>query len=127
MSPRTLTLEIVTPDGAAVQERGVDAIVFHRRERLFEVGSEIAVYPLHAPMLVRIPVAPARFVRGTETVHLALRGGFAEVLRDRVLIATSRVERVSPADTTPLHTARQMCRRWEEEVTDFQDEMTGYT
>jgi hypothetical protein len=44
MSPRTLALEIVTPDGMALQESGVDVVVLHRRERRFEPGSEIAVF-----------------------------------------------------------------------------------
>jgi F-type H+-transporting ATPase subunit epsilon len=127
VTARTLSLDIVTPDGTAVEERGVDAVVFHRRERLFEVGSEIAVLPLHAPMLVRIPIGPARFRRGAEIVHLALRGGFAQVLADRVLIATPRVERIPTADPTPLHTARELCSGWEEEGSDFRDEMTGYS
>jgi len=127
VSPRALALDIVTPDGTAVEERDLDAIVFHRRERLFEVGSEIAVFPLHAPMLVRLPIAPVRFRRGEEIVHLALRGGFAQVLADRVLIATPRVERIPTADATPLHTAREVCRGWEEEVSDFREEMTGYS
>ena len=58
---RGLTLEIVTPDGVAVREERVEVVVLRRRERRFERGSEIAVFPLHGPLLVRLPVAPVRW------------------------------------------------------------------
>lgn len=126
MTPGALVLEIVTPDGVALRESGVDAVVFRRRERRFELGSEIAVFPLHGPMLVRIPVAPARYRKRGESVHLAVGGGFAEVLRDRVLIVTPRLERVSSAEPDPRSTAGEVCRKWQEEVVDFRDEMVGF-
>lgn len=112
MSPDGLTLEVVTPDGLSVLERGLDVVVLHRREPRFEVGSEIAVFPNHAPLLVRIPVGPARFGRAGETVHLALAGGFAEVLGDRVRVMTPRVERVPREAPDGAAAARALCRAW---------------
>ena len=126
MSERTLALEVVTPDGRALLEPAVDVVVFHRREPRFDLGSEIAVFPLHGPLLVRIPVGPARYRKGGETVHLAVGGGFAEVLRDRVLIVTPRLQRVASADPDPGSTSREICRRWRAEGADFQWEMAGY-
>lgn len=125
MSARTVALEIVTPDGRALLEAGVDAVVLRRRERRFELGSEIAVFPLHAPMLIRIPIAPARYRRGGETVHLALGGGFAEVRRDRVLVVTPRCETVPRGAPAPRVVASEICRRWAEEMRDLQAEMVG--
>jgi F0F1-type ATP synthase epsilon subunit len=126
MSPRTLALEIVTPDGVALQESDVDMVVFHRRESRFDPGSEIAIFPLHGRLLVRIAVAPARFLKGGQTVHLALRGGFAQVLHDQVLIVTPRLEQVSPAEGNPPAAARELCRRWRGEVVDLEEELVGY-
>lgn len=126
MSARELVLEIVTPDGTALREGRVDAVVFFRRERRFEVGSEIAIFPLHAPTLVRLPVAPARYRKDGRTLHLALGGGFAEVKRERVLVVTPRCESIPPEEPDPLSRAREVCRRWRRDVRDFQKEMIGY-
>ncbi len=126
MSPRTLAVEIVTPDGIALQESGVDVVVLHRRERRFEPGSEIAVFPLHGPLLVRVPIAPLRYYKAGVRVHLAVGGGFAEVLRDGVLVVTPRVERVAAADPRPLATAGAICRKWRQEAVDSRDAMVGY-
>jgi F-type H+-transporting ATPase subunit epsilon len=126
MRPRTLALEIVTPDGVALREDGVDVVVLRRRERRFEAGSEIAVFPLHGPLLVRLPIAPLRYYKAGERVHLAVGGGFAEVLGDRVLVVTPRVERVAPTDQRPLATAAAICRRWRQEAVDSRERLVGY-
>ena len=126
MSPPTLRVQIVTPDGMALEESGADVIVLHRREGRFDPGSEIAVFPLHGPLLVRVPISPVRYRKEGESVHLAVAGGFAEVLRDGVLIVTPRVERVSRADPHPLATAVAICRKWRQEAFDSQDMMVGY-
>jgi len=126
MPPGALALEIVTPDGVALQERAVDMVVFHRREPRFDPGSEIAIFPLHAPLLVRAAVGPARFRRGDRTIHLALGGGFAQILHDQVVIVTPRLERVSPLETDPHRAAREVCRRWREEPGQLRAEMVGY-
>jgi F0F1-type ATP synthase epsilon subunit len=125
VSARRLSLEIVTPDGVAVSEDAVELVVLRRRERRFERGSEIAVFPLHAPLLVRVPVAPARYRTEGRTVHLALGGGFAEVKRDRVLVVTPRCERFPAGEPDPIRAARALCRRWEREMRDLGVEMVG--
>jgi F0F1-type ATP synthase epsilon subunit len=123
---RALALEIVTPDGTALSERGVDAVILRRRERRFELGSEIAIFPLHAATLIRFPNAPARYRRNGLVFHLALGGGFAEVKRDRVLLVTPRCERIPPEDPDPPRRAREACRAWRREGREFRDEMVGY-
>ena len=126
MNPRTLVLEIVTPDGPALKESRVEAVIFRRREKRFELGSEIAVFPLHGPTLVRIPVAPARYRKEGKTVHLAVGGGFVEVKKDRVLLVTPRFERISSAESNPLSKAKKICGKWKKEIVEFQKEMVGY-
>ena len=98
----------------------------HRREKRFELGSEIAVFPRHGPLLVRLPIAPLRYYKAGERVHLAVGGGFAEVLKDRVLVVTPRVERVAPTDQRPLASAGAICRRWRQEAVDSRERMVGY-
>ncbi|HVY60379.1 MAG TPA: hypothetical protein VHF22_01945 [Planctomycetota bacterium] len=129
MSPpgeRGLRLEVVTPDGPAVLEDGVEVVVVRRREERFEVGSEVAIFPRHAPLLVRVALAPARFRVGGRTYHLATAGGFAEVKRDRVLIVTPRLERVPAGEPRPAARAESTCARWRREIADLRGEMAGY-
>ncbi len=126
MSARTLVLEVVTPDGRALTERGVEAVVLRRRESRFELGSELAILPLHAPLLVRMPVAPARYRKEGQTFHLALGGGFAEVEQDRVLVVTPRCERPAPGVPDPRAWARAICRRWRRERVDSRGGLAGY-
>jgi F0F1-type ATP synthase epsilon subunit len=126
MSARGLVLEIVTPDGPALSERGVDAVVLRRRERRFELGSEIAIFPLHAPALIRIPIAPARYRAGGRVVHLALGGGFAEVRRDRVRVITPRCERIAAREPDAAGKAGEVCRRWRRESRDHRGDLVGY-
>jgi F-type H+-transporting ATPase subunit epsilon len=92
MTRPTLSLEIVTPDGMAVQEREVDVIVLRRRETRFEVGSEIAIFPRHGPMLVRLAVAPVRYHQRGGIRRLTVGGGFAEIRGDRVRLVSPWVE-----------------------------------
>ncbi len=125
MTRRTLVLEIVTPDGPAVSEREVEVVVLRRRERRFELGSELAVFPLHAPTLIRVPVAPLRYRKGGRTEHLAVGGGFAEVKGDRVLVVTPRCERV-PAGAAGHARAKAICRGWRRELGGRPGELAGY-
>jgi F-type H+-transporting ATPase subunit epsilon len=125
MSGRTLSLEIVTPDGCAVVEEAVDAVVFHRREPRFDVGSEIAIFPLHAPLLARLAVAPMRYRKGAGTVDLAVAGGFVEVSADRVLVLTPRCERIAPGTPGPRAAAGVLCRTWARAMAGFRAEMVG--
>ncbi len=122
MTRRSLALEIVTPDGPAVSEGEVEVVVLRRRERRFELGSEIAVFPLHAPTLIRVPVAPLRYRKGGRTEHLAVGGGFAEVKGDRVLVVTPRCERVAGGHAR----AQAVCRAWTAELGGRPGALAGY-
>lgn len=112
MTLGTLELEVVVPDGVLLREDGVDVVVIRRREPRFDLGSEVAVFPLHGPMLVRLAVAPARYRKDGVTVHLALGGGFAEVLHDRVRVVTPRCERIDGSAPDPPAAAEAACRAW---------------
>lgn len=126
MSGRLLTLEIATPDGVVLREAEVERIVVHRRERAFDIGSEIAILPQHGPMLVRLPVAPARYRRDSATVHLALAGGFAQVRENRVLIVTARCE-VAGSRPDAAAAARTLIARWTADQAGHLEALVGYT
>jgi F-type H+-transporting ATPase subunit epsilon len=120
-----LTLEVVTPDGVALREPDVEVVVLRRRERTHDIGSEVAILPQHGPLLVRIPVAPARYGKGRETVHLALSGGFAEVRDDRVTVLTPRCVRQTDTARDPESAAADLCVRWRAEAAGSREEIAG--
>jgi F0F1-type ATP synthase epsilon subunit len=119
MSPPSLRLEIVTPDGVALHESGVNLVVVRRREPDWDLGSEIAVYPRHEPLLVRMPIAPVRFYRGKAISYVAVAGGFAEVVEDQVVVVSPRCQRISEAEADPRAAAEALCRAWRQDVVDL--------
>jgi F-type H+-transporting ATPase subunit epsilon len=121
-----LVLQIITPDGRSLKESQIDVIVLRRREKRFDVGSEVAIFLHHAPTLIRLPVASLRYRRGRRTSYLAVGGGFAEIKEDRVLIVTPRFAVVRPDEPGPSARARRIAEQWRQESKDFQREMAGY-
>ena len=72
-----LTLEIVTPD-ARVYSDTIDTVVIPT------VEGEVGILPGHIPLLTQVEHGELRVTKGTETVLLAVSGGFAEIEGDRV-------------------------------------------
>lgn len=72
-----LTLEIVTPD-ARVYTDTIDSVVIPT------VEGEVGVLPGHIPLLTQVEHGELRVTKGSETLLLAVSGGFAEVEGDRV-------------------------------------------
>ncbi len=94
-----LHLDIVTPDRRLVSEI-VDEVVLP--------GSEgyLGVLPGHAPLLTRLGIGYVMHRRGGTRHWLALAGGFAEVLPDRVTILADISERVDTIDRARAEQAR---------------------
>ncbi len=90
MRDKKLSLEIVTPGGVTMEESDVDGVVVRRREA-GALGSEIAVLPLHGPMLVRVAPCTMRIYRGGETRLQQIDGGFMEVRGDKVTLVTTKM------------------------------------
>jgi len=120
-----LTIEMVTPDGHTYALENVERIVFRRREQEHEQGSEVAVFPGHGPMLVRVPCTPLRLVHSGETRYFVVAGGFAEVKGPRVLIVTPRFEEVGPDSDEVRTKASALAEQWLKEYEDFLGAMTG--
>jgi F0F1-type ATP synthase epsilon subunit len=90
-----LTLEVVTPLGGFLREGGIDEIVMRRREGRFTPGSEVAVFPAHGPMLVRMADSELRYRKGGRLHRLRVRGGVAEVRDDVVTVMSPTAERLA--------------------------------
>ncbi len=126
MNNEYLDLEIITPDGKSLNEKQVHAVIFRRREKRFELGSEIALFPRHAPALIRIPVAPLRYRKGEQTWYVAVGGGFVEIKENQVLVVTPRFEKIRSDEPAPAIKARHITDQWRREQKEFQKEMVGY-
>ena len=126
MKDEYLVLQIVTPDGQSLKEKQVDVVVFRRKEKRFELGSEIALFPRHAPTLIRIPVAPVRYRKGERSYYVAVGGGFVEIKGNQVLVVTPRFEKIRSDAPVPSRKARQVTEQWRQENKEFQREMVGY-
>ena len=126
MNGEHLVLQIITPDGRSLRATQVDAVVFRRKEKRFELGSEIALFPRHAPMLIRIPVAPVRYRKGEETTDVAVGGGFVEIKDNEILVVTPRFEKIRADDPVPSVKARLKAEQWRREQREFQKDMVGY-
>jgi F-type H+-transporting ATPase subunit epsilon len=72
-----LTLEIVTPD-ARVYSDTIDAVVIPT------VEGEVGILPGHIALLTQVQHGELRVTKGSETILLAVSGGFAEIEDDRV-------------------------------------------
>ena len=126
MKGEYLVLQIVTPDGQSLKEKQVDVVVFRRKEKRFELGSEIALFPRHAPTLIRIPVAPVCYRKEERTYYVAVGGGFVEIKENQVLVVTPRFEKIRSGDPAPSIKAGRITEQWRREQKEFQKEMVGY-
>jgi len=81
-----IRLSVVTPDRKVVDE-DVDEVVLPGDLGYF------GVLPGHAPYLVRLHAGEADYRSGRSHQYLAIGGGFAEVLPDRVTVLADSAER----------------------------------
>jgi F-type H+-transporting ATPase subunit epsilon len=104
--PEKLTVEIVTPERRVIS-RECDEVILPGAEGSF------GVLPGHAPMLSALTagVAIARF--GNDRGIMAIGGGFAEVLPDRVIVLAETCER---SDEIDVDRARKMVSQLEERL-----------
>jgi F0F1-type ATP synthase epsilon subunit len=82
----TLTLDIAGPAGTRLHEVAVDSIVLRRREEDHDPGSEVAILPMHGPLLMQTQPCVMRFTRAGSMHQMEVGAGILEVLRDRVTL-----------------------------------------
>ena len=98
--PTKLTLEIVTPERALVNEQ-VDEAVLPGAEGYF------GVLPGHTPLLAALQVGEMWYRVGQEKHYVALAFGFAEVLPDRITVLAQIAERPEDIDVPRAEAAKQ--------------------
>jgi len=98
--PTHIDLQIVTPDRLIVHEQ-VDEIQIPGSEGYF------GVLPGHTPMLAALAVGEMWYRKGQDRTFLAIAGGFAEVLPDRVTMLATLAERAEEIDPARAEAAKQ--------------------
>ena len=98
--PTKLQLHVVSPDKSLVNET-VDEVQVPGAEGYF------GVLPGHTPMLAALGAGELTYRAGSETKHLAVFYGFAEVLPDRVTILARTAEAADQIDVARAEAARK--------------------
>lgn len=97
-------LDIVTPEKRVLSET-VDIVVAPGEE------GEFGVLPGHIPFLCKLKVGELRFRIGQSARHVAIMGGYAEVLPDRVTILATAAEDAAEIDVVRAKAARERAER----------------
>jgi F-type H+-transporting ATPase subunit epsilon len=116
MLPETLQLDVVTPERRVVSTT-VDEVVLPGR-----LGS-LGVLPGHAPLLTDLDIGALTYRRGSERRSVAVAGGFAEVLPDRVTVLAEVAEPAEEIDVERATKARERAEqrlKAPEAETDFE-------
>jgi F0F1-type ATP synthase epsilon subunit len=81
-----LSLEIVTTAGITLKKSDVDYVVVRLKEKNTELGSELAIWPRHAPLLARIDFSRLKYERQGEKHDLDIKEGVLQVKDNQVTI-----------------------------------------
>ena len=103
-----LTLEIVTPE-AKVYSDTIDSVVIPT------VEGEIGILPGHIPLLTQVDDGELRVSKGSETLVLAVSGGFAQIDGDKVRILAENAITEAKIDENAVELAM---KRAEQEIRD---------
>lgn len=106
-----ILLEIVTPEKRVLSET-VDIVVAPGEE------GEFGVLPGHIPFLCKLRVGELRLRSGNSARHVAIMGGYAEVLPHQVTILATAAEEASQIDVMRAKAARERAERRLGEVKD---------
>lgn len=106
-----ILLEIVTPEKKVFSEP-VDIVVAPGQEGEFGVLSN------HIPFMTKLKVGELRFRKGNENGFVAIMGGFAEVLPDRVTVLAPAAEEATNIDVIRAKAARERAERRLKEAKD---------
>ncbi len=100
----TIKLEVVTPERLLVSE-AVDEVIAPGYE------GEFGVLPEHTQFLAILQIGILRYRKGNDVRKMAVGGGFAEVLPDRVVVMADVAEKAEEID---VERARRAHARAEE-------------
>ncbi len=100
MPPKKLTLEIVTPERLVLSETVVEVV-------LPSIEGYMGVRPGHAPLLAKLDVGEISYRTDAGEKHLAISGGFAEVLEGGVSILAETAELAEEIDVERAQRSRE--------------------
>jgi F-type H+-transporting ATPase subunit epsilon len=95
----TIRLELVTPERLVLSE-DVDEVVLPGYQ------GEFGVLPGHTQFLAILNIGVMWYRKGSETIKLALGGGFSEVTHERVVVMADTAERADEIDVDRAQLAR---------------------
>jgi len=98
MLPDALTLEVVTPERAVVRESVAEVQLPGR-------AGYLGILPGHTPLLTELATGALSYRQGAQTHRVAVAGGFAEVLPDRVIVLADAAERAGEIDAARARAA----------------------
>jgi F-type H+-transporting ATPase subunit epsilon len=110
-----IQLEVVTPD-RRVLEAEVDEVILPGEE------GYLGVRPGHTPLLTALAIGEFCYVQGGARHYAAVRGGFAEVLPDRVSVLTEAAEMSGEIDVSRAEESRTRAEKILQEVHDTREE-----
>ena len=96
----SLTLEIVTPE-ARVYSDTIDSVVIPT------VEGEIGILPGHIPLLTQVGYGELRVTKGSATQLLAVGGGFAQIVADKISILAESAITEEKIDEAAVEKAMQ--------------------
>ena len=101
---QTFRLRIVTPYREVVMEDVGEAQVPGREGYL-------GILPGHSPLISELKVGEITYRRGRESGHLAVSGGFVEVLPDQVTILAETAEKAGEIDVARAQAAKDRAEK----------------
>ena len=95
-----ISLEVLTPEKVVLQDDEIDIVVVRDLAGEQEEGEltkekYIGILSDHAPMLVRLPIAPLRYEKHGEVHWVVVAGGFLEVKNNKIIVLSFGAEKVT--------------------------------
>src|SRR6516225_11643098 len=97
-------LEIVTPEKMVVKDTAEEMQIPGK-------NGYLGILPGHAPLISELAVGQISYRNGSETHHLCVAWGFAEVLPDKVTILAETAERAEDLDPERAHRAKDRAEK----------------
>ena len=98
--PDSFALGIVTPERMVIRDHAQECQIPAR-------GGYLGVLPGHAPLLTGLETGHVRYRKDNCDYFVAVSGGFAEVLADRVILLADRAERAEEIDVERARKAHE--------------------
>jgi len=110
-----IQLEVVTPERRVLEVEADEVIL---------PGDEgyLGVRPGHTPLLTALTIGELCYVQGGARHYAAVRGGFAEVLPDRVSVLTEAAEMSGEIDLSRAEDSRTRAEKILQQVQDTREE-----